>query len=789
MDEVQEYQDIPFEKLVDMFDVPKDTSRHPIFQIMFAVQSFGSNSDNGLFEFCDIHNQYKIAKFDLSLFIDDSYSKLKCSFNYGKSLFSENTIKQLSKHFCNILESITFKADLPINDIQILSTEEYSRMLYEWNNTEVLYPQNQTIHQLFECQAEQTPNNIAVVFKKQQLIYRELNEKANQLARAIREKYKEYSSKELSRDTLIGIYIDRSLEMIIGILGILKSGAAYVPFSMTEPEERLKFKINDCSCKMLLTSSFRKKYLVSLVDSDVLTLPIDTCWEEIEKSPKTNPKSINKPDDLVYVIYTSGSTGKPKGVMVEHRNVTNVIYWARDNYKAKHLQKMLASTSIGFDNFVFELFVPLAMGGRVVLVDSVLQLASQPNLDITFMNIVPSAAQQISALGKIPRTVRIINVSGEPMPSGLPEQLYALDHVEQVWNLYGSSEEAIFFSSFLIPRNKKNLGCIIGRPLPNKQHYILGKNKTLMPLGVAGELYIGGAGVTRGYLNDPKLTAEKFINNLYLHEKDWKEKNKKDKRTRLYKTGDLVRYLADGNIEFVGRNDDQIKIRGFRVELGEIESKLTEHPAIKQCVVLCKEREENKYLVAYYVIRGSGLEIRDSSKKKQPTISSSKPQVSSSEIRTHLSKRLPDYMVPTCFVELEEFPLNTSGKTDKKALPDPELKGDEDNYVAPRNDLEKELVAIWQEMLGIERVGINDDFFRLGGNSISSIKLVNRISEGTNLKARVANVYGLLNSMKMALMPTICRYFWSLTTQLILIYSNRVLKVFLGVMKYSELYF
>jgi len=598
-----------------------------------------------------------------------------------------------------------------------LSEAEYTEIIYEWNRTEAPYPKEKTIHQLFEEQVDKTPDNTAVVFEDQELTYKELNYKANQLAHTIRNEYKDLWSGEVKADTLIGIYIDRSLEMIIGMLGILKSGAAYVPFDTADPEERLKFKINDCGCKMVLTSSSCIEDLVFLADGDTLPLAIDSYWDEIEKSPEINLDLFNKSTDLAYVIYTSGTTGKPKGVMLEHKGVSNL---AKNQFKKLDITEssnVLQIASISFDASVWEIFSALFYGSKLVIasedvrknLDDLLKLLVEYNISITTLS--PALLSNFPKMD-LPDLKTII-VAGD----------ICKNKVMNYWsknrrfiNAYGPTESTVCASLYYFQCNE-DLGTNIGKSLDNISMYVLDNNLNPVPLGCSGELYIGGDGLARGYLKRPDLTNEHFLENPFASEED----KIKNRNLRIYKTGDLVRWLPDGNLEFIGRNDDQVKIRGFRIELGSIESNLSDHPDISQSVVLCKERETGKYLCAYYTQLDNILDNK----------------LSYDKLYNYLSDMLPDYMVPSYFVNMDKFPLNTSGKIDKKALPDPELKVDEDNYVAPETELEIKLCEIWQEVLGIETIGIYDDFFRIGGNSILSIQLVSKMrSKGNNFSVK-----------------------------------------------------
>ncbi|MEG4408869.1 amino acid adenylation domain-containing protein [Microcoleus sp. MON2_D5] len=438
------------------------------------------------------------------------------------------------------------------------------------------------IHQLFESQVERTPDAVAVVFEGQQLTYRELNVKANQLAHYLR-------SIGVRPEVLVGICVERSFDMIVGILGILKAGGAYVPLDPTYPHERLAFMLEDSSVPVLLTQA---RLVKSLPKHQARIVCLDTDWEIIERQSEANLISEVKLDNLAYVIYTSGSTGKPKGVAIEHRNAVALLDWAKQVFNPDDLAGVLASTSICFDLSVFELFVPLSWGGKVILAENALHLpALSAALDVTLINTVPSAIAELLRMDGIPSSVRTVNLAGEPLPNKLVQQVYEHNTVQKVFNLYGPSEDTTY-STYTLVKKGGNEPPPIGRPIANTQVYILDAQKQLVPIGVPGELYIGGAGLARGYLNRPELTADRFIPNPFSNESG----------SRLYKTGDLARYLPDGNIEFLGRIDHQVKIRGFRIELGEIEASLQQHPDVRQAVAIAREDVPgDKRLVAYIV--------------------------------------------------------------------------------------------------------------------------------------------------------------------------------------------
>ena len=772
--DAQHHQDLPFEKIVEVLNVEKDLSRSPIFQVMFGVQKFGKDK-NKLFAPYPIEDIYKISKFDLSLFVDDSKDKLSCNIEYATSLFNRNTVIRMSKHFERVIEQVVNNLNIQVNDINLLSKEEYQTIVYDWNKTEAPYPKDKTVHALFEEQVEKTPDNIAVVFEDTRLSYKELNNRANQLAHTIRKEYKNHWNNEIKGDTLIGIYIDRSLEMIIAILGILKAGGAYVPFDRADPEERLKFKINDCGCKMMLTSSSMVEDLVFLTEMDTLPVSIDSYWHEITKVSTSTPQQINTSNDLAYVIYTSGSTGNPKGTMIEHKPLINRLLWMKKEYNFNEKDYILQKTPYSFDVSVWELTLPFLCGSTLVFAKPeghkdpkyLTKLIAKEK--ITKLHFVPSMLNAFTDYLSISnnfylKTITDVICSGEALHSDLSAKtVNLLPHIK-LHNLYGPTEATIDVSYHEFNKNNDiNLTVPIGKPIQNYKLYLLDENLHPIPLGISGELYIGGKGLARGYLKRPVLTSNKFINNPF------------QPNTKIYKTGDLCRWLQDGSIEYIGRNDFQIKINGLRIELGEIEAKLNEHPNIKQCAVTVYNQPttNNKNLVAYYVLKqtiDSRLETEDhrletkdeklkTEKKRsevrekvkdqrsetrnhnnqQPTTNSQ--HACEENLRKYLSEKLPDYMVPNIFVKLDEMPLNTSGKIDRKVLPKPDFKNNKDKYTPPKTETEKQLINIWQNLLGINKIGINDNFFKLGGNSILAIKLIHLVNKNTMLNIKLSDLF------------------------------------------------
>jgi amino acid adenylation domain-containing protein len=495
---------------------------------------------------------------------------------------------------------------------------------------------------------------------------------------------------------LVGLCVERSLEMLVGLLGILKAGGAYVPLDPTYPKDRVRFVLADTQTPMLIT---QQRLCVDLGSEtrDCTFICLDADFETIAKAATENPKSGVGPGNLAYVIYTSGSTGKPKGVAIEHHSSVMLVNWAHEVFSARECAGVLFSTSICFDLSVFEVFVPLSRGGKIILADNALQLPTLPAAkDVTLVNTVPSAIKELVRLQALPSSVCTVNLAGEPLGVDLVKEIYQLPGVVKVYDLYGPSETTTYSTWSL---RSADGPYTIGRPIANTQIYILDANGNPVPIGVPGELHIGGEGVARGYLNRPELTKERFIADPFSSRLG----------RRLYKTGDLARYFPDGNIELLGRLDHQVKIRGFRIEMGEIETVLKLHPSVREAVVVAREDAPgDRRLVAYVAPAGAS--------------------VPAGELGEFLKARLPAYMLPSAFVFIDVFPLTPNGKLDRRALPAPEGRSvPHDSYLAPRTPTEEALASIWCEVLNLKQVGIHDNFFALGGDSLLATQVISRL--------------------------------------------------------------
>ncbi|OYD96428.1 non-ribosomal peptide synthetase [Nostoc sp. 'Peltigera membranacea cyanobiont' 210A] len=688
------HQDVPFEQLVEVLQPERSLSYNPLFQVMFILQNVPPEKLElpGLI-LTPLEIENFPTKFDLTLSIKETEQELEGKCHYNSDLFDATTIDRMVGHFQTILAGIVTDPQQRVSELPILTKAELHQ-LGEWNSTQVNYPQNKCIHELFEEQVELTPNAVALVFEDQQLTYRELNTRANQLAHHLQ-------ANNVKSEVLVGLCVERSLEMVVGLIGILKAGAAYVPLDPRLPPERLSFMLRDSGVEVLLT---QQELLSSLPPHTALVICLDTDWGRIEQQCQDNLNPEVKSDNLAYVIYTSGSTGQPKGVMNTHQGLHNRLLWMQQSYQLTSSDRVVQKTPFSFDVSVWEFFWPLLTGARIVLAvpeghkdtTYLVNLISQQQ--ITTIHFVPSMLQvflQEPNLGNCSCLKRVF-CSGEALPSELIQRFFSKLECE-LHNLYGPTEAAIDVT-FWQCQPQENLQIVpIGQPISNIQIYILDRHLQPVPIGIPGELHIGGDGLARGYLNRPELTQEKFIQNPFFD----------GKSERLYKTGDLARYLTDGNIEYLGRIDHQVKIRGFRIELGEIEVVINSYPQIQQAVVIAREDiPGNKSLVAYVVPSDQTL--------------------TTSQLREFLRQKLPEYMVPSAFVILDTLPLTHNGKIDRPALPIPDQTRPEleSEFVAPYTPEQELLAGIWADVLDLKQVGIYDNFFDLGGDSIRSIQVL-----------------------------------------------------------------
>ncbi|MEH2157011.1 non-ribosomal peptide synthetase, partial [Nostoc sp.] len=694
------HQDLPFEMLVEALQPERDISHTPLFQVMFVLNNAPTSEIEltGL-SVSSLPIESSTAKFDLTLGMENTSNGLFAGWEYNSDLFDGSTIERMTSHFVTLLEAIVANPEQRISQLPMLTASEQQQLLVEWNDTGVDYPIDKCIHQLFEEQVKLTPDAVAVVFENQHLTYHELNSRANQLAHYLR-------SLGVSGDVLVGICVERSLEMVMGLLGILKAGGAYVPLDPEYPQDRLSFMLEDAQVSVLLT----QQHLVEkLQKHQAQVVCLDTDWHFISQLNQDNLITEIQATNLVYVIYTSGSTGTPKGVLIAHKGLLNLVLWHHRTFKITSIDKATQLAGTGFDAAAWELWPYLTAGASIYLAKSEI-LASPVNLrdwlishQITISFVPTPITQELLSLEWTTESLalRYVLTGGDKLnhypPASVPFQ---------VVNNYGPTENTVVTTSGLVVAKKQDQTLpSIGRPIDNTYIYILDKYLQPVPIGVPGELHIGGAGLARGYLNRSELTQEKFIPNPFGGSRGAGE--------RLYKTSDLTRYLPDGNIEYLGRIDNQIKIRGFRIELGEIEAILSQHPGVRENVVVTREDiPGEKRLVAYFVPQ----------LQQTPT---------TNELRIFLKEKLPQYMVPSAFVSLECLPLTPNGKVDRKALPVPDSHNTQlaVSFVAPRTFVEKVLADIWANVLHLKQVGVLDNFFDLGGHSLSTIGVMSQINE------------------------------------------------------------
>jgi amino acid adenylation domain-containing protein len=713
-------QDYQYEKLVDQAVIERDASRNPLFNVLFALQDISEIPVNepgqkrqGL-TITPYAYESKTSKFDLAFFAHDRGEKLYITIEYCTRLFRKETIQRFANCFKTIISAIVKNSQIKISGMEIISRNEKQQVLFEFNNTSSAYSRNKSIIQLFEQQVEKTPQKLAVVFQGESITYKELNERSAQLAAYL-------CCKGLQAEQVVGIMVDYSLEMIVGILAVLKAGGVYLPINVDYPQTRKKYMLKDSNVRLLLTDD-RHKYRSNEV-KEIISLNDPASYISTNEG-EIKITCIPRFDRLAYVMYTSGSTGAPKGVMVEHRSVVRLVN--HTNYiEFKQGDRILQTGALEFDASTFEIWGALLNGLTLFLVEKERLVTPLYLKDavtrycITTLWMTSPLFNRMQQMDiEIFSGLRNLLVGGDvlsPMHiNGLRQRFPGLN----VINGYGPTENTTFSTTFLIEKEYK-VNIPIGKPIANSTVYILDKYNHPQPINVAGELYVGGDGAARGYLNRPELTAEKFriLNKIGYYRSYWSYKS-----YIIYKTGDLARWLADGNIEFLGRIDSQVKIRGYRVEPGEIENQLMIHDAVKELVVIDREDETgDKYLCAY-IVGNNELDFPG--------------------LREFLSGRLPDYMTPSHFVEMEKLPLMPTGKIDRRALPLPEIEVGK-GYVAPGDEVEKKLTALWSAVLGVdpEIIGIETDFFQLGGHSLKATTLTARIHKEFAVRVPLMEIF------------------------------------------------
>jgi amino acid adenylation domain-containing protein len=711
--EAMAHQDLPYEKLVEELEPERDLSRQPLFQIVLALENAPSPpvevSEALTLELMEVET--RTSKFDLGLSVWERTDGLGGCIEYNTDLIDGVTMRRLAAHFETLLWAIVRAPDERLSMLRLLREAECQQLLLDWNDVAAEYSAEACAHERFEVLSDRTPDAVAVIEGDRRLTYGALNGRANQLARHLR-------LLGVGPETRVGICMERSLETVVGMLGALKAGGAYVPLDPDSPPDRLAFMIQDATLPVLLTQG---RIAERLPATEAHRLCLDEDWDRVALQSTANPDRRAVADNLCYVIYTSGSTGKPKGVSISHRALCNHMSWMLEDFPLEEHDRILQRTSSSFDASVWEFWAPLLAGSQLVLAEPGARWDAESLIEtiveqhVTTVQFVPSLLQLFLDTPGVEdcRCLKRIFTGGEALTAALARRCFdALP--ASLHNLYGPTEttiEAVVWSC----EPGRDPGVVpIGRPIANARVYVMDRDLRPVPIGVPGELGIGGPGVARGYLHRPALTAEKFIPSTLDHE-----------GARLYRTGDLCRWLPDGNLQFLGRTDHQVRVRGYRVELGEIETALAQHPGVKHAVVLSREDVPGDRRLVGYVVLDSGA-----------------PEAAA-ELRSHLQARLPDYMVPAIFVTLDAMPLNASGKVDRKLLPAPEGARPDlaSAYTEPRTPVEAELARIWSAVLQVERVGIHDDFFDLGGHSLLATSIVSRIRQAFQVEIPLRRMF------------------------------------------------
>lgn len=708
-----QHGDLSLEQIVEAVLPTHDLTRSPLFQTSFAFCQFPSLSEFSaqMVPSIPTHSQQ-----DLTFLFHSDGQHVQFTLVYHPECFEEASIARFHGHYCHLLQALVQQPAQPLATYSCLTPAEQTQLVHTWNAATLpeVVPSNQCIHHLFEQQVRRTPQAVALSDGQQRLTYLELNQRANQLARLLRRR-------NPGPEALVGLCLSRSCDLVIGLLAILKAGAAYVPLDPHYPHDRLAFTIEDAQVTLILTQQELVEQMPFLSELALCLDAPDLCSEEA---------CDDLPDEMqneqpAYVIYTSGSTGRPKGVCISHRSAVTFLHWARQEFSDEELAGVLFATSVCFDLSIFELFAPLCWGGKVILAASVLDLPQHAEREqVTLLNTVPSAAAALLANRGLPSSLLTINLAGEALPRDLVQALYRQTNVRRVCNLYGPTEDTTYSTWATIGADEPG-AVTIGRPLPNTQAYIVDEQMQLVPVGVVGELYLGGAGQARGYLKRPALTAERFVPDPFGNEAG----------SRLYKTGDLARYRADGNLEYVGRRDYQVKVRGFRIELGEIETQLRQHPAVAEAIVLAEESASGeKSLVAYIVTR------------EQETCDDS-------ALRRYLQDLVPAYMVPAAFIMLKQLPQTANGKVDRKALPgiqSVKVRTGLSPAEMPQGKREQWLTRLWQEILQVSEIRRNDNFFLRGGDSLRAMRLLNRIQRDFQITLSLEDILAAPTLAQMA---------------------------------------
>jgi amino acid adenylation domain-containing protein len=708
------HQDVPFEKLVEELQPERSLSHSPLFQVMFDLQNVPTQA----LEFPGLSLSFLEAtteteQFDLSLSMLDTGEGLRASLGYNTDLFDRATIARMLNHYETLMNAMASSPDSNISEMPLMSDSERNQIVVEWNETRSERQPNKCLHELFESQAARTPDAVAVVYDQHSLTYSELNRRANQLARYLAEK-------GVERESRVGIFIERSLDMVVALLGCMKAGAGYVPLDPSYPRKRLAFYLKDSRLDVVLT---QRQFAEAIrTEHDVQLVCLDADWEIISEQSDENFDSGVTPENLICVIYTSGSSGKPKGVMLAHRGVCNRLLWEQARNPLTEADAILQTSSLNFDISIWEVFTALLAGGRVVLARSVGYQEGAYLIDviareqISIISCVPSMLQVLISHERIRACASLKRAlcGGEAMPVELQDEFFSKSRAD-LHNSYGPTEGSIDATFWACKRDDNHRTIPIGKPIANMRVYILDANSQPVPVGIPGELHISGTGVARGYLDLPDLTADRFIPDPLGCEAG----------ARLYKTGDKARFLPEGDIEFLGRFDEQVKLRGFRIELREIENVLLKHETIREAVVVIREDEPGDRRLAAYMV------------------SANRERINTSEIRSYLREELPEYMVPSYFLQLEALPCTPNGKINRRALPAPGRSRPELDYefVSAETPVEELIANIWADALKLDRVGMHDNFFDLGGHSLLAVRVHDRLCKELKIEIPLLRLF------------------------------------------------
>ena len=707
-----DHQQFTFGSIVQKLSIPRDASRIPLAPILLNIDQGLDNSKlpfDGL-EVELFSNPRSYENFEMFVNATELAGKVTLECQYNTNLFSAETIRRRMAEFETVLEGIVANPNQLIATLPLLPRSE-QQLLVKWNETQVAFPQDLCIQQLIEAQVERTPDAIAVIFENEQLTYRELDHRANQMAHHLQ-------SLGICPEALVAISLERTTEILVAMLGVLKAGGAYVPVDPTYPEERIAFMLEDAQVSILLTHS-------SLVDQMPQTqapkVCIDRDWTVIAQQPQSKPSAVTTSENIAYVIYTSGSTGTPKGVQVPHRGVVNFLtaMQAKPGLTAGDI--LLSVTTLSFDIAVLELLLPLTVGATTVLVsrpvamDGESLLKTLKSSGATVMQATPATWRILVASGWKSSPQLKILCGGEALSPTLAREL--VNRAQSVWNMYGPTETTIWSTCYQI-KAELDSKPLIGHAIANTQIYLLDAHFQPVPIGISGEMYIGGEGVVRGYLNRPELTAERFIPDPFSSKQN----------ARMYRTGDLARFLPSGNIEYLQRIDNQVKFRGFRIELGEIEATIAQYPEVKEAVVMVREDIPDEKTLVGYVVLANGVDVDQQI-----------PQ-----LRQFLKGKLPDFMIPSILITLEMIPLTPNGKIDRKALPKSDgIRQLTEKFVVPRNETEQKIAEIWLQVMNLEQVGIHDNFFDLGGYSLLAIQVIARLRKAFQVEILLSNLFQL----------------------------------------------